>query len=243
MRQSVLGQAVSIGSSGVGFAFRIATINEVDAERNICRASDFYTNEALPLGLQLRGDSSVWPVVGDVWLVDRSMGMWALKSRITETSPPSVAGDRAMMDPGTSALIDLFAHNGMLTDHTTGAADDLYVFHTPALLNGWLPGHLDTPVVNTALRYRRLPGARVELNGWLHGGTTTTFTPLWVLPDGYVPLYDQIVIGWRQDTFATCVVKVLGTLEGSSPGQVQILSGTGAVAGANFHISGSFPLT
>jgi hypothetical protein len=121
MRQSVLGQRVAGGSSGVGFGFRIVKIMEVRADANICIANDVTTNETFQLGLNKRGDSAVWPQVDEGWLIDRHMGHWALASKITETSPPSYTGSWNLMDIDLLRLVSLLSENGLIKDDTTAS--------------------------------------------------------------------------------------------------------------------------
>lgn len=118
MRQSVLAQAVTTGSSGVGFALRTVEIIEVDADQNICRARDIRTNEGFQLGLNKRGSSTVWPQVGDAWLIDRSMGHWALKSKITDTAPPTITGNTRQMNADVLNLVQTLASMGLVIDDT-----------------------------------------------------------------------------------------------------------------------------
>jgi uncharacterized membrane protein len=119
MRQSVLGQTVGQGTNGIGFAFRTVVIKEVDSAHNICIASDLRTSESFQLGLNKRGDSSVWPQQGDLWLIDRSLGHWALRSKITDTSPPSFTGSYNAMDTDLLRLVGLLEGLGIIQDGTT----------------------------------------------------------------------------------------------------------------------------
>jgi hypothetical protein len=119
MRQSVMGQTVANGSSGVGFAFRTVVIKEVHADKNICMASDIQTNESFQLGLNKRGTSSVWPQVGDGWLIDRSMGHWALRCKITDNAPPSFTGSWNSMDSDLFRLVGLLSGMGIIEDDTS----------------------------------------------------------------------------------------------------------------------------
>lgn len=280
MRQSVMANAVNTGSSGVGFALRRVVINEVLPDRNICRATDVLTNEGFDLGLNKRGDSSVWPQVGDCWMIDRTMGHWALKCKITPTRPPAfnsdapvrssdmqklvnllvehgiiedtsgspapitATGDRARMEPALGKVLDALAGQGLLTDSTTGSTvsslwtwQDITTFY-----NSWVTGHHDNPTLNPALRVRRIAGNRVELNGWLQNGNTSTFTAMFSVPGAFIPAKNQHIVCYRNDTMTYNTVKVLGIVEGAPAGQVQIISGTGAVANANLQVSGTYPL-
>jgi hypothetical protein len=280
MRQSVMANAVTTGSSGVGFALRLVVIKEVLADRNICLVSDFYTNEGFQPGLNKRGDSSVWPQVGEQWLIDRSMGHWALKCKVTDTRPPAfnsdtpvrstdmqqlvnilvghgiimdtsgapvpitATGDRARMEPALGKILDVLTGQGLITDGTTGSTvSTLWTWQNiTAFYNSWVTGHHDNPTLNPPLRIRRIPGNRVELNGWLQNGNTTTFTRMFDVPAAFIPPLDQHLVCFRNDLLGHNTVKILGTAEGAQAGQVQILSGTGSVANANLQVSGTYPL-
>lgn len=121
VRASVMGQTMGSGSSGVGFGFRSVEIREILTAENICLASDVQTSEDFQLGLNKRG-SLVWPQVGDRWLIDRSLGHWALRCKITETSAPAVTGSRAGMDRDLLGLLGLLAGLGLVQDSTTPGA-------------------------------------------------------------------------------------------------------------------------
>lgn len=242
-RQSVMANAVSTGSAGVGFALRTVVIQEVLPDKNSCRSADIQTNEMFELGLNKRGDSAVWPQVGEGWLIDRSMGHWALRCKLTPTAPPTVTGARVSMDQNLGALITLLAQQGMVGDLTTAATVPTGWQTPSSWVNGWVTGHAVTPVQNAPFRFQRRPGNRVEFNGWMHGGTSSNYTQMFTVPTGFIPLYDQILNGYRDDVVTPCGVKILGSLEGVNAGMVQILSGSSTtIAGVNLQIQGTYPL-
>lgn len=243
MRQSVMANSVTTGSSGVGFALRLVVIQEVLSDQNICRVSDFYTNEGFDPGLNKRGDSAVWPQVGEQWLMDRSMGHWALKCKVTGTRPPAVSGSTANPEALLYGLVDTLTAQGMVLDQTVAPAIPLYQWNAVApLTNGWVAGRAGGTGVYPAIRYRLLPGNRVELNGWLGGGTTTNFTSMFTLPSACSPALDQFIVGYRHDTLSYFTAKVVGTGEPGSTGQVQFISASGASSGADISIAGVYPL-
>jgi hypothetical protein len=227
----------------VGFAFRTVVVREIQTDKNSCRAADIRTNEMFEVGLKLRGDSAVWPQVGDAWLIDRSMGYWALKCKITGTSPPIVTGARDDMDKDVGALVTLLAQQGMVGDFTAAATTPTGWQTPSSWLNGWVTGHATAPTVNAAFRFQRRPGHRVEFNGWAHGGTSSNYTKMFTVPSGFIPLYDQILSCYRDDVVTPCGVKILGSLEGANAGAVEILSGSSTtIAGVNLQIQGTYPL-
>jgi hypothetical protein len=164
MRQSVLGERVAGGSSGVGFGFRIVKIMEVDASTNICIANDVTTNESFQLGLNKRGDSAVWPQVDDGWLINRQMGHWALASKITATSPPSFIGSWNLMDNDLLRLVSLLNENGLIKDDTT-ASTPFTVTGSRATMNPALGVIIDMLVAKGLLQDSTTP-ATLPVDVW-----------------------------------------------------------------------------
>lgn len=118
-RQSVMAQTQGSSPSAIGFALRRVVILEVHPDKNICLANDVQTNETFQVGLNKRGSSSVWPQAGDGWIVDRSMGHWALKSKITPTQAPTFTGSQANSDPGLLQLVGLLNDMGVIQESIT----------------------------------------------------------------------------------------------------------------------------
>lgn len=115
--QSVMAQRQGTGSSGVGFAFALVTIKEVLPDKNICLAEDKQYGTQYQLGLDKRGQI-VWPQTGDIWVIDRSLGHWALRSKVTGTTAPSYTGFYNLMDPDVYGLVQILAQLGLITDDT-----------------------------------------------------------------------------------------------------------------------------
>lgn len=118
MYQSVMAQRQSIGSSGIGFAFALVTIKDLLPDKNICLAQDQQTGTQYQLGLDKRGQIA-WPQVGDVWVIDRSLGHWALRCKVTGTSAPPLTGDTALMDTATRQVVATLGELGLVSDQTT----------------------------------------------------------------------------------------------------------------------------
>lgn len=106
------------GSSGTGFSFAVAEVKEVLPEKGIALVMDLNTGNMQDVGLNKRGETA-WPQVGDRWLIDRSMGHWALQTKITASAPPEFTGFFNTMDPDTLRLALLLKNLGLLTDATT----------------------------------------------------------------------------------------------------------------------------
>jgi uncharacterized membrane protein len=121
-KQSMLGQTLSNGSGGVGFSFRIVNITEIHPDTNICVGSDIRTAEEFQVGMNKRGSSSVWPQPGDKWLIDRSLGHWALRCKITDTQAPSYTGNSSTMDKDLLRLVGLLKGMGVIQDSTTSGS-------------------------------------------------------------------------------------------------------------------------
>lgn len=118
MYQSVMAKRQGIGSSGTGFGFVLVEIKELLPERNICLGQDLQTGDQYQLGLNKRGETA-WPQVGDRWIIDRSLGHWALQSKVTEHEPPEFTGYYNLMDPDVLRLMTLMKGLGLLKDATT----------------------------------------------------------------------------------------------------------------------------
>jgi hypothetical protein len=107
-----------IGSSGTGFAFVLAEIKELLPDRNICLAQDLQTGDQYQVGLNKRGETA-WPQVGDQWILDRSMGHWALQSKVSDVQAPVFTGSYNTMDPDLLRLMLIFKGLGLVQDGTT----------------------------------------------------------------------------------------------------------------------------
>lgn len=118
MYQSVMSQRQGTGSSGVGYAFDLVVIKELLPDKNICLAESLQYGTQYQLGLDKRGQIS-WPQTGDQWVIDRSMGHWALCAKITGTRAPSYTGFSNLMDPDTYRLVQLLTQLGLVVDDTT----------------------------------------------------------------------------------------------------------------------------
>lgn len=287
MYQSVMAKRQGIGSSGTGFSFVLAKIKEIHPDKNICLAEDLQTTDQYQVGLNKRGET-VWPQVGDTWILDRSLGHWALQTKVTDTEapvftgyyntmdadllrlvlilkglglvqdgtttgpvPPTVTGSRNNMSPITAQIIDILAAKDIITDGTTAATGAVGVWQTPTLQNSWVAGSkFDvSETFNPPIRYRLTGDNHLEFSGWLNSGTSTNFTVLFSLASGYIPLWDHVISGYRQDaagsTLGTTIgVKILGSHgEGASAGQIQLVSGSSTnVTGMNIEILGRVPL-
>lgn len=118
MYQSVMAQRQGSGSSGVGYSFDLVTIKELLPDKNICLAENKQYGSQYQLGLDKRG-MLAWPQTGDVWVIDRSLGHWALRSKVTGTAAPNYTGFSNLMDPDVYQLVQLLAGHGLLADQTT----------------------------------------------------------------------------------------------------------------------------
>jgi hypothetical protein len=116
--QSVMAQRQGTGSSGVGFAFALATIKEVLPDKNICLAEDKQSGTQYQVGLDKRGILA-WPQSGDTWILDRSLGHWALRAKVTDTAAPVITGSAASMTTAHLQLVTLLEGLGLLQDGTT----------------------------------------------------------------------------------------------------------------------------
>lgn len=119
MYQSVMAKRQGSGSSGTGFAFVLVEIMEVHADKNICLARDVDLNSSYyQLGLNKRGETA-WPQVGDQWVIDRSLGHWALSAKVTDTEAPEFTGNFSTMDADLLRLLTILKGLGLVRDGTT----------------------------------------------------------------------------------------------------------------------------
>lgn len=119
MYQSVMAKRQGVGTSGTGFAFVLVEIMELHPDKNICLARDVDINSSTyQLGLNKRGETA-WPQVGDKWIIDRSLGHWALSAKVTDTQAPPFTGNVSTMDPDLFRLVSVLKGLGLVQDATT----------------------------------------------------------------------------------------------------------------------------
>jgi hypothetical protein len=183
--QSVMSQRQGTGSSGVGFAFALATIKELLPDQNICLAEDKQSGVQYQLGLDKRGILA-WPQVNDTWIVDRSLGHWALRCKVTGTSPPAVTGSRSVFPPGFIALLGVLDGLGLIDDQTTSPLVPVGVWASAVYTSPWA----DFSGAYRGARYMLDYSGFVVIEGavktttTISAGTSAVFT----LPPGYRPL-------------------------------------------------------
>lgn len=185
MYQSVLAKTLGQGSSGIGFAFALVDIKDIHPDRNICLVSDLQTGAFTEVGLDKR-DSISWPQVGDRWIIDRSLGHWALRCKVTATTPPVITGSRDTIPPTLVSLLGVLEGLGLIKDETTAPTVPLDVWALPALLNGFAPY---TVGGDSTVRYRRNYDSTVTVEGRLTPpGSVPNGTIMFSLPGGFRPV-------------------------------------------------------
>lgn len=192
MYQSALAKRVGTGSSGIGFAFVLVKIKELNPEKNICMAMDLQTGDHYELGLNKRGETA-WPQVGDLWVIDRSMGHWMLRLKVTDREPPVLTGDRSVMDPDLHRLMSILQSLGLIQDGTTASSVDPDVWVTPTLASGWIAF---TPAVAPRYKLNRDGTVTIEGRATAPGGVTSG-TTIFTLDEGYAPpmvKYDTVLV-------------------------------------------------
>jgi hypothetical protein len=174
MYQSVMAKRQGIGSSGTGFAFVLAEIKELLPDRNICLAMDLQTGDYYEVGLNKRGETA-WPQVGDRWILDRSMGHWALQTKVTDVSAPVFTGNASTMDPDLLRLALLLKGLGLIQDGTaTGSV--------PAVTGSKAQIRPEIQQIITILADRGIlsdqtTAAPVPVDTWVTPTLTTGWTP------------------------------------------------------------------
>jgi hypothetical protein len=188
MYQSVLAKQQGSGSSGIGFAFKLVDIKELHPDANICLVADVQTAESIQVGLDKR-DSVAWPQVGDRWIIDRSLGHWALRCRITATSAPVFTGSRNAIPSAFVTLLGVLEGLGLIDDQTTSQTVPVGVWAPAVYTSPWA----DFSGAYQSARYLLDYGGFVVIEGAVK--TTTTIaagtSPVFTLPPGYRPLKTQ----------------------------------------------------
>jgi hypothetical protein len=206
MYQSVLAKRQGSGSSAVGFAFTLVDVSEVHPDTNICLVSDVQTGAFTQVGLDKR-DSIAWPQVGDRWIIDRSLGHWALRCKVTATAPPVITGSRNSIGASAQMLLDALEELGLVNDQTTPATLPVGVWQVVG--SGAPVAPFTAPWANyDATTYQ---GARymIETSGIVRveGLAKTTAavsgaSEIFVLPPGFRPLKHQEFCVFRNGGFA-----------------------------------------
>lgn len=221
MYQSVMAQRQGTGSSGVGFAFALATIKELLPDKNICLAEDKQSGTQYQVGLDKRGILA-WPQTGDTWILDRSLGHWALRAKVTDTAAPVVSGSRNAMSTSAQSLLDVLSGLGLVDDQTTAQTLPVGVWQVvgggaplPAFASPW--SNYDA-VNYQGARYMIETDGFVSIEGLVKtssavSGPSTIFT----LPTGFRPQVTQVKDSYRNGAVAQ---------------QLEI-TGTGVVRAAN----------
>lgn len=188
MYQSVMSQRQGTGSSGVGFAFTLVDVKELHPDKNICLVSDVQTGAFTQVGLDKR-DSIAWPQVGDRWLIDRSLGHWALRCKVTATSPPTLTGSRNRVPVSLQQLTGVLEGLGLIDDQTTAQTVPVGVWQAALYTSPWA----DFSSAYQGVRYMLDYSGFVVIEG--AGKTTTTISagtsPVFTLPPTYWPLKTQ----------------------------------------------------
>jgi hypothetical protein len=194
--QSVIAQRQGTGSSGVGFAFALATIKELLPDKNICLAEDRQSGAQYQVGLDKRGILA-WPQTGDTWILDRSLGHWALRAKVTGTSAPVIGGTRNAMSASSQSLLDLLSGLGLVDDQTTAQTLPVGVWQVVGAAG--VPATFASPWsnFNTAsyqgARYMIGTDGFVVLEGLVKTSSAVTGpSPIFTLPTGFRPQLIQV---------------------------------------------------
>lgn len=220
MYQSVLAQRQGTGSSGIGFAFTLVDVKELHPDQNVCLVSDVQTGAFTQVGLDKR-DSTAWPQVGDRWIIDRSLGHWALRCKVTATSAPVFTGSRSTVPAPLASLLGVLEGLGLIDDQTTSPTVPVGV---------WVPAVYASPWADFSGTYQ---GARymldysgfvviegaVKTTAAIAAGTSQVFT----LSPGYRPLKTQ--------PFSQISGTTAREMEITSAGVVQLTGMPNAVVG------------
>lgn len=201
MYQSVLAKRQGTGSSGTGFAFVLATVKELQPDKNICVAQDLQTGDQYQVGLDKRGQI-VWPQVGDTWVLDRSVGHWALRLKVTGTAAPGYTGYSNLMDPDLYQLVQLLAGHGLLVDGTTANG----VQPTPPAITGSVGnippilGQILTALDDQQLVVDQTTPIAVAMNTWQPVVLQNSFT-------GYTSGTDDVTVQYKRNYDDTVTVE------------------------------------
>ena len=71
----------------------------------------------------------VRPREGEVWVIDRSLGLWTFAARVDDSEPPVVTGSTGN-NPALRSLLEALEARGLITTETTNGVLDAAVSHT-----------------------------------------------------------------------------------------------------------------
>lgn len=217
MYQSVMAKRQGSGSSGTGFSFVLVEVREVHPDKNICLARDVDNNASYyELGLNKRGETA-WPQVGDRWIIDRSMGHWALSAKVTDTQAPEFTGNFAAMDADLLRLVTILKGLGLVKDATTAGTLPVGVWQVvgdtgkPAFTSPWVV--YNDPVSGLYQNPRYILGRDgfVDMEGLAKTTSSVTGTSnIFTLPPGFRPP-KHVVFSSLNNGPSTQQLEVLGT--------------------------------
>jgi hypothetical protein len=181
-------------TNSVGFNIRRVTITQVDLNQGIALAVDEQNVQVTVPILWSRAKGRL-PAEGDSWLIDQSMGFWALSFFLGKSANDfkiisgQAGGRRIELDEDG---LRYYRSNGDLLVDINTTTDDVRVQadfpHPFTLQSGWInntaPG---TPLAS----YWRLPFGAVQITGNIKNGTSASGTVLATLPEGYRPNYNH----------------------------------------------------
>lgn len=104
-----------------GGSVRRVRIEEVDLDRQIVIVSMPTVNTQFQVPLSVRRSRLDMPVVGETWLIERTLGpQWTLAAPVDPAKPrPAVTGSRALSDAVSLSLLAALVDLGLVDDQTT----------------------------------------------------------------------------------------------------------------------------
>lgn len=118
----MLGQSMDAGGApSGGVPWRVVKIESIAPDGSHVLARDV-NGKALDVQMRVRGTKAPLPRVGERWVVDRSLGDWALMAYLDEQDPPEVTGSRLDSNEveveALANLLALLEEMGLITNHT-----------------------------------------------------------------------------------------------------------------------------
>lgn len=104
-----------------GAMVRRVRVESVDFDQQIVVVSMPTVNTQIKVPLSVRRSRLDLPVVGETWLIERTLGsQWTLAAPVYPASPrPAVTGSRALSDPVSLSLLAALVDLGLVDDQTT----------------------------------------------------------------------------------------------------------------------------
>lgn len=110
-------QPVNRNSHNVGFDLHQVIVEQVIPDKRLAICQEVSTKhrmEASLLPIRVRE-----PMVGEVWLIDQTFGLWSFAALIRAVGSPEVTGDWSQGNEVAKSLLATLVQIGLVSDATT----------------------------------------------------------------------------------------------------------------------------